>query len=132
MPLREGGNMLWSVTEGPMLKADPFARLKNSPLFKESQKAYEAGWSTHDVIADPKFKSLSDDPKKPVDLQLTKGSPAIDKGLQVPANWPDPLRELDQAQPDIGAVPFGVKPWGVGIEGRIPVFGGPEEKTKAH
>lgn len=128
LPLREGGNLLWSLSEGPMLKADPFAKLRNSPLFKESQKVYEAGWTTHDAVADPKFQSLSADPGKPVDLRLTEGSPAIDKGLQIPANWPDPLRELDQNQPDIGAVPYGTEPWGVGIESRIPVFGQSAER----
>ena len=43
--------------------------------------------------------------------------------------WPDPLRKADKGKPDIGAVPFGAKAWGVGVNGRIPVFGGTMEKT---
>ena len=55
-------------------------------------------------------------------------SPAIDAGLSVPVKWPDPLRESDKGKPDVGAVPFGGTGWGVGVDGRIPVFGG--EKAK--
>ncbi len=84
LPLREGGNLLWGVKEGPLAKADPFAKLRNSPLFKESQKVYEPGWTMQDVFADPKFKSLTADPTTPVDLRLSPGSPAVDKGLGHP------------------------------------------------
>jgi hypothetical protein len=43
--------------------------------------------------------------------------------LPIPAEWPDPLRDSDEGQPDIGALPHGAEPWGVGIDGRIPLFG---------
>jgi hypothetical protein len=125
--LREGGNLLWGMKEGPMQTADRFARLRKSPLFAESKKVYEPGWTTNDFIADPKFVKFADDRTEASDLRLSPGSPAIDAGLAIPADWPDPLREVDQGKPDIGAVPFGVDSWGVGVEARIPVFGGPEE-----
>jgi len=117
------------LNEGPTLKVDPFAKLRKSPLFKDSQKFYEPGWTTKDIVADPKFVNLVSAPEKPSDLRLSQGSPAIDAGQAVPAKWPDPLREADEKELDIGAVPFGVKPWGGGIDGRISVFGGPQEKT---
>lgn len=129
--LREGGNMLWGMSEGPMPKMNPFTKLRNSPLFPLSQKVYEPGWTTNDLIADPKFVRLSEDATKGGDLQLSPNSPAIDAGLTIPMNWPDPLRELDQGKPDIGAIPKGVEPWGIGIDGRIPIFGGSEEKAKS-
>jgi hypothetical protein len=53
---------------------------------------------------------------------LEKDSPAIDAGQPVPEKWPDPLRASDADKPDIGALPFGGKAWGVGVDGRIPLF----------
>ncbi len=123
-PLREGGNLLWGLKEGPAGKADPFARLRKSPLFNDSRRFYEPGWTMTDLVADPKFVRLTDDPNQPADLRLSAGSSAIDAGLVLPEQWPDPLRKADQGKPDIGAIPAGAEPWGVGIDGRIPVFGG--------
>jgi hypothetical protein len=128
-PLREGGNLLWGVNEGPTKKADPFAKLRNSPLFQDSQRFYEPGWTTNDIVADPKFVQLTGDAREPSDLRLSEGSPAIGAGRVLPAKWPDPLREVDKGKPDIGAVPLGVTGWGVGVDGRIPVFGGSGEKA---
>jgi hypothetical protein len=127
--LREGGNLLWGVNEGPTNKVDPFAKLRSSPLFKNSQKFYEPGWTTNDIVADPKFVKLADAPGEPSDLRLSRRSPAIDAGLVLPAEWPDPLRGADKGKPDIGAVPLGVTGWGVGVDARIPVFGGTSEKA---
>src|SRR5262249_32616443 len=105
-PLREGGNLLWGAKEGPLRKADPSARCRGSPLFKDSRKCYEPGWTTDDLVADPKFVKFAEGAA--ADLRLSEGSPAIDAGLAVPARWPDPLRDSDKGKPDIGAVPFGV------------------------
>ena len=44
----------------PLKKADPFAKLRASALFKDSRKFYEPGWTTNDVVADPKFVKLTD------------------------------------------------------------------------
>lgn len=120
--LREGGNVLWGVKDGPGLKGSPFAKFRASPLFKASQEFYPPGWTTDDVVGDPKFASLAD-PAARSDLRLTKGSAAIDAGLAVPAKWPDPLRASDAGKPDAGAIPFGLEGWGVGVGGRIPLFG---------
>lgn len=118
--LREGGNLLWGAQGGPTLTGDPFAKFRASPLFAESRKRYAAGWTTHDRVADPKFMKLPDDETLPTDLRLQPGSPAINTGQPVPAEWPDPLRAADKDAPDIGALPLGVKTWGVGVDGRIP------------
>ncbi len=61
-------------------------------------------------------------------MRLTKGSAAVDAGLAIPAAWPDPLRDADAGKPDVGAMPFGAKVWGVGVDGRVPLFGGPPAK----
>jgi hypothetical protein len=126
--LREGGNVLWGMKEGPGGKANPFAKFRASPLFKASREVYEPGWTTNDLIADPKFVKFSADVNAPSDLRLEKDSAAIDAGQPISEKWPDPLRESDAGKPDIGAIPFGGKPWGVGVDGRIPLFGGKPEK----
>ena len=118
--LREGGNILWGVKDGPGLKGDPFAKFRNSPLFTDSRKRYEPGWTTHDRIADPKFVGLTN----AVDLRLQPDSPAVNTGRTVPRDWPDPLRDADRGEPDIGALPLGAEAWGVGVDGRVSLFTG--------
>jgi len=105
--LREGGNLLWGMKEGPALKADPFAKFRKSPLFQDSRKRYEPGWTTHDRIADPRFVHLPSDERVAADLRLQPGSPAVNSGQKLPAEWPDPLRTADKDEPDIGALPLG-------------------------
>lgn len=121
--VREGGNILWGVKDGPALTGDPFAKFRASPLFTASKKFYEPGLTTHDRVADPKFVSLPADDSLPVDLRLQPGSPAVNTGQSVQTEWPDPLRAADKDTPDIGTLPSGVQPWGVGVDGRIPLFG---------
>ena len=123
--LREGGNLIWALKDGPGLKGDPFAKFRGGPLFKESQKWHKPGWTTDDRFADPKFVLLSSDLSAATDLRLKSDSPALDAGQPIPADWPDPLREADKGQPDIGVLPAGAEPWGVGVDGRVPLFGGP-------
>lgn len=120
--LREGGNILWGLKDGPMLKGDPFSRFRASALFKESRKFYEPGWSTQDRVADPKFVKLSADGLS-CDLRLQAKSLALNNGQPVPSDWPDPLRAADQGGPDIGALPHGAEAWGVGVDGRVSLFG---------
>ncbi len=121
--VREGGNLIWGLQEGPKLQADPFAKFRASKLFADSRNQYEAGWTTHDQAADPKFVRLTADDTMSPDLRLNEGSPAIDFGQPVPPEWPDPLRELDKDRPDSGALPQGAAPWTVGVDGRISLFG---------
>jgi hypothetical protein len=121
--LREGGNILWGVKDGPALTGDSFAKFRASPEFTTSRKFYEPGLTTQDRVADPKFVSLTPDGSKVPDLRLQAGSPAVNTGIPVPAEWPDPLRTNDAGQPDIGALPSGASPWGVGVDGRLPLFG---------
>lgn len=121
--LREGGNLLWGVQQGTPPGTDHFARFRTSSLFALSREKYEAGWTTHDQVADPKFVSYPTDGSAP-DLRLQEGSPAIDFGRPIPESWPDPLRAADAGPPDSGALPLGTPAWGVGIDGRIGLFDG--------
>lgn len=119
--LREGGNLLWGLKDGPTLKADPLARFRTTPLFKESRNRYAPGWTTHDRVADPKFVKLS---AEVADLRLQKDSPAVDGGLDIPTDWPDSHRAADKGKPDIGAIPLGSDAWGVGVDGRYSLSTG--------
>jgi hypothetical protein len=127
-PLREGGNILWGIEDGPDLKGDPFSKFRNSSLFASSKQFYEPGWTTNDRVIDPQFVRLTTDPSAAADLRLQKESPAINAGQTLPNEWPDPLRASDQGAPDIGAVPLGADVWTVGVDGRIPLFGTPRAK----
>lgn len=122
--LREGGNLSWGLEDGPQLTGDPFAKFRASPLFKASQAYYPPGWTSQDRIADPKFVRLTSDASHAPDLRLQTDSPAINFGVPVPAEWPDPLRAADSDLPDAGALPQGAAEWRVGVDGRIPLFGG--------
>lgn len=128
-PLREGGNILWGVNaaatsdNGVRETSVAFAKLRNSPIFLDSKQYYAPGWSTNDRVADPKFIRLAS-VDEASDLRLSSDSPAVDTGQVIPPSWPDPLHQADNGKPDVGAIPLGAKPWGVGINGRIPLFGG--------
>lgn len=121
--VREGGNLIWGMKDGPGFNGDPFARFRASALFAESRKVYEPGWTTHDRAADPKFVRLDTDETLPSDLRLRADSPAVNFGRPLPAEWPDPLRAADRDAPDAGMLPLGAEPWGVGVDGRVPLFG---------
>jgi hypothetical protein len=110
------GNLHWGVAEGPDFKGDFF---KQPPRAKPRPD----GWMEHDQFADPKFARLTMDTAAPFDVTMQQGSPAVDAGVPIPDEWLDPLREEDHSKRDIGALPLGAKPWGVGIQGRISAFG---------
>jgi hypothetical protein len=121
--VREGGNLLWGIKDGPRVSGEPFAKFRATPFFQASRKLHEPGLSTLDFVADPKFVQPPGEVSTSADLRLAPGSAAIDKGQPIPDPWPDPLRGADAGAPDIGALPAGTEPWGVGVDGRIPLFG---------
>lgn len=116
-------NLHWSAGKGPGFAGDPFAKFRTSKAFAESKKWYPPGWGANDRFADPKFTKLDTDWKKPLDLRLAQGSPAIDTGMNLPPEWPDPVRAEDKGKPDLGAIPSGVESWHIGIKGRLKMFG---------
>ncbi len=122
--LREGGNLVWGMKEGPGFPGNVFARFRASALFRDSRQHYAPGWTTNDRLADPCFEHLPTDESQPADLRLQAGSPAIKGGQKLLPEWPDPLRTGDQEGPDVGVLPFGARPWGVGVEGRFALGGG--------
>lgn len=123
--LREGGNLLWGIKDGRKPDRDHLRAFRSSRLFEESRKVYEPGWTTHDQVSDPEFVRLSPDADEltTCDLRLRSSSAAINAGVPILRDWPDPLRDIDQAQPDTGALPQGAQPWNVGVGGRMNLFG---------
>lgn len=121
--LREGGNLIWSVQDGPSASGDLFAKFRASKLFEQSRAHYPQGWTTHDRVADPKFVRLSTDLGQVVDLRLQPDSPALGAGQPLPTTWPDPMRGASDKSPDSGVLPANGEPWGVGVDGRVPLFG---------
>ena len=97
------------MKDGPTQTADYFAKFRKSPLFEATKTQYPPGWGANDRLADPQFLV----PLKN-DFRLRSGSPAIDAGVAIPAEWPDTLREFDKGQPDLGAFPLGAGPLRVG------------------
>ena len=125
--LREGGNLLWGVKAAPALAGDLFTTFRSSALFDLSRKVYEPGWTTHDRMADPRFVNLTAELGEPADLRLLPDSPCVDSGQCLPVTWPDPLKATDLKQPDLGAIPLGVDPWGIGVKGRLSLFTNAEQ-----
>jgi hypothetical protein len=107
------GNLYWALKKGGSQPSDYFARLRQSALFEASKERYPPGWSAHDQFADPTFVSLNDAEHEPLDLRLRATSPAVNAGVELPVDWPDPLREQDAGKPDVGALPLGVEPFPV-------------------
>ena len=93
-------------------------------MFNESRKFFEPGWTMQDNVADPRFESLPADISQAADLRLQPDSPAVKVGESLPAYWPDPYRTAANVRPDIGALPLGMAPWGVGVNGRISLSSG--------
>jgi hypothetical protein len=101
------GNLFWSPQTDTKLGNAFFDKFRTSEHFTRSQSRYEPGSSTHSLVADPKLASITADPSKPIDFRLGSDSPAIDAGVELPSDLPDPMRKADSGKPDIGAIPFG-------------------------
>ncbi len=99
--LHADSNLLWGVNEGPTFQGDFFAKWRSSEKFQTSKKVYSPGFAARDIFADPKLAGLKTHPS----VELKPGSPAINAGMKLPAEWPDVVREKD-GKPDIGAAAF--------------------------
>lgn len=119
MDLQIDGNLHWNPH--PDAKEPPgfFEPLRTHPLSEFNKRGYPAGFGAHDFIANPRFVSFDAGPEAANDYRLEAASPAIGKGVPLPADWPDPLRPADGARPDIGALPSASGPPQYGVQGRI-------------
>jgi hypothetical protein len=110
---QQDGNLYW----GPLGSHSPgsyFDRYRKSPAFQQSKEVYPDGFESHSLVADPQLAAVSEDPARPSDYSLRDGSPAIDSGVKIPGDWPDPLRGHDRGAPDLGCLPLGAKMFATG------------------
>jgi hypothetical protein len=103
------GNLFWQPGLEAKRAALFFAAYRASPAFANSKRVYAAGFDANSLVADPRFVKGDADSAEPNDYRLQAGSPAIDAGVAIAPDWPDPLREFDKGKPDIGALPLGVE-----------------------
>lgn len=75
---------------------------------KPQQRAEWGG----NYAGDPRFTKLGE-------FQLAPDSPAIDAGVPLPGEWPDPLRDQQKGKPDAGAIPSNSPPLKIGRHGRL-------------
>ncbi|MBI2194485.1 MAG: hypothetical protein HYU36_21110 [Planctomycetes bacterium] len=116
------GNLHWSPRHGDSV-SDFLGAFRRSPRFEASKKAYPPGWANQDLYADPGFTRFDPGWRATLDLRLRPGSPAIDSGVPLPSEWPDPVRAGDAGLPDRGALPYGMMLWRVGVRGRLTLSG---------
>ncbi|MBI2194488.1 MAG: hypothetical protein HYU36_21125 [Planctomycetes bacterium] len=109
-------NLYWQPGFDPAKAGTYFQAYRASPAFENSKKVYPDGFEAHSLVADPKFLRGDPDPKTANDYRLDPGSPAIDAGIDLPADWSDPLRERDAGRPDLGALPLGAAAFQAGRE----------------
>lgn len=101
------GNWYWFPNADEKQTSGLFAKYLKSAEYETSKKVYPAGCETNSRCADPKVIDFPSDPHTAYNAHLAPGSPLIDAGVAIPTDWPDPAREHDAGQPDIGAFPAG-------------------------
>ena len=91
------GNLYWAPGTPEKTAAVFFDKFRKSDAFAASKKLHAPGSTTNCRVADPLFDK---------DFRIQKGSPLLDAGVELPMEWPDPLRK-EKGKPDIGALPAG-------------------------
>jgi hypothetical protein len=119
--IRCDGNLHWCPNPQAKLPPDYLETARKCPVSEAGKKNYPPGWEANSVLGDPKFAKFSLDPASQSDFRLAKDSPAIGKGIVLPAELEDPLRPSDGSRPDIGALPVGSEPLKVGRFGRVSI-----------
>lgn len=113
------GNLHWSPAPGAEPPKGFLEKARSNPVSEHNKAKYPAGWEASSFVADPKFVAFSATADAANDYQLQSDSPALHKGIVLPADLEDPMRPKDGTPPDIGALPLGNGQLRVGIGGRI-------------
>ncbi|MBI1903086.1 MAG: DUF1565 domain-containing protein [Planctomycetia bacterium] len=108
------GNLYWQMGLDASRAATYFDAFRSSSVFEKSKTAYPPGFEARSLVVDPKFIRAEMSAEQENDYRLQQGSPAIDAGVDLPADWPDPSRAMDKGKPDIGALPLGAEAIKVG------------------
>lgn len=112
-PVEADGNLYWAPGTDDKTAAGFFQRYRQSKDYAARKEKVPNGVSERSLVADPRF-AASDLNSDTLDFRLSRESPAVNSGVSLAAEWPDPLRELDKDLPDRGAIPLGVSPLEVG------------------
>lgn len=112
-PVEADGNLYWAPGTSEQSAATLFQRYRQSKDYAAQKEKSPNGVSDRSLVADPRF-AISDLNADAFDFRLSRESPAVNSGVALPADWPDPLREVDKDAPDRGAIPVGSSPLEVG------------------
>lgn len=112
-PVEADGNLYWAPGTSEQAAAALFQRYRQSKDYAAQKEISPNSVSDRSLVADPRF-AISDLNADTFDFRLSRESPAVNSGVPLPGDWPDPLRELDKDGPDRGAIPLGVGPLEVG------------------
>lgn len=117
--IQSDGHVYWQPDLSTESAAAFFNAYRASPAFTKSKTVYPPGFDASSVFADPKLVKFTFEPGTSQmgevnDYRLQPGSPAVDVGVPVPADWVDPLRTSDAGKPDVGALPLGAEMLRVG------------------
>ena len=101
------GNLHWCADPQAAAPEDYLERIRHHPVSEANRKNYPPGWASRSIVADPRFRAFETRPGVAGDFRLRNNSPAIGRGVILPAELEDPLRPTDGSRPDIGALPHG-------------------------
>jgi hypothetical protein len=111
--LESDANLFWTfeATDSDLLLA-----FRESEAFRASRALYGPGWEAASLFADPLFAGF--EVAGGGDYRLESGSPAVDRGIALPAAWPRLAGVEDEGPPDLGAFHLGSRAVAVGPEAR--------------
>ena len=112
--VQSDGNIFWKPDLVPNEAAAFLSTFRGSKAFEDSRRLYPPGFDAHSRAADPLLVHAASDAQRSDDFRLQPASPAVNAGVVLPEDWPDPLRPLDPGAPDIGALPLGIESLAVG------------------
>lgn len=113
------GNLHWCSAADAKLPEGFLEKVRTAEGSKAVQTKYPGGWEGHSLVGEPRFLAFDPAPAAKNDYRLQKDSPAIAKGVVLPAALPDPARPVNGVAPDIGALPLGAEMMEVGRHGRL-------------
>ena len=111
--LKFGGNLNWSFDPGSAPHESFLVNLKKAIAKSTKQDATKTDIKITDQMANPQFVDTTPWATNVCDIRLTPKSPAVNAGVLLPVDWPDPLRTEDKGKPDLGALPLGSEPFHV-------------------
>lgn len=113
MSIEADGNLYWAAGTDEKAAASLFQRYRQSKDYAAQKEKTPNGVSDRSIVADPHF-AISDWNSDSFDFRINRESPAVNSGVPLPADWPDPWREVDKDVPDRGAIPLEAAPLEVG------------------